>query len=37
MVTKGRKVREKDKLGVWDEQLNTIVYKIDNQEGHREL
>ena len=30
-----------DKLGVWDEQIHTTIYKIDNQQGptvqHREL
>ena len=31
----------RDKLGVWDEQIHTTAYKIDNQQGptvqHREL
>ena len=31
----------KDKLGVWDQQIHTTIYKIDNQEGptvqHRDL
>ena len=30
-----------DKLGVWDQQIHTTIYKIDKQEGptvqHREL
>ena len=35
------KVGGRDKLGVWDQQIHTTVYKIDNQQGpttqHREL
>ena len=33
--------RGKDKLGVWDQQIQTTMYKIDKQQGptvqHREL
>ena len=33
--------RERDKLGVWDQQIQTTIYKIDKQQGpavqHREL
>ena len=40
MVTKGES-SGRDKLGVWDEQIHTTVYKIDEQQGptvyHREL
>ena len=32
---------ERDKLGVWDENIHTTMFKIDNQQGptvqHREL
>ena len=39
MVTKGK--REGDKLGIWDEQIHTTIYKIGKQQGpteqHREL
>ena len=35
------KGRGRDKLGVWDQQIQTIIYKIDRQQGptvqHREL
>ena len=35
------KVRGRDKLGVWDQQIHTTIYKIDNQQGptvwHRHL
>ena len=31
MVTKGEAGREK--LGVWDWQIHTILYKIDRQQG----
>ena len=40
MITKGGRGR-RDKLGVWDEQIHTTIYKIDKQQGptvwHREL
>ena len=40
MVTKGES-RGRDKLGGWDEQIHTTVYKIDKHQGptvrHREL
>ena len=40
MVTKGEE-RRKDKLGVWDQQIQTTTYKIDKQQDptayHREL
>ena len=32
MVTKGEK-RGRDKLGVWDQQIHTTMYKIDKQQG----
>ena len=28
-----RKKGERDKLGVWDENIHTTVYKIDRQQG----
>ena len=28
------KERGRDKLGGWDEQIHTTIYKIDNQQGH---
>ena len=32
---------ERDKLGVWDQQMQTIIYRMDKQQGptvqHREL
>jgi len=31
MVTKGKREWERDKLGVWNEQLQSTVYKIDKQ------
>ena len=31
MVTKGE--RGRDKLGVWDQQIHTTIYKIDKQQG----
>ena len=31
MVTKWKQGR--DKLGVWDEQIHTTIYKIDKQQG----
>ena len=33
MVTKGEKAWERDKLGVWDQQIQTTIYKIDKQQG----
>ena len=39
-VTKGERWG-RDKLGVWDSQIHSPIYKIDNQQGpavyHREL
>ena len=32
MVTKGERGR-RDKLGVWDSNIHTTIYKIDNQQG----
>ena len=32
MVTKGKRVR-RDKLGAWDQELLTTIYKIDTQRG----
>ena len=32
MVTKGRR-DGRDKLGVWDQQIYTIMYKMDSQQG----
>ena len=26
-------MKEEDKLGVWDSQIHTIIYKIDRQQG----
>ena len=41
MVTKEGRGQERDKLAFWDEQKQTITYKIDKQQGpavqHREL
>ena len=34
MVTKGERVWGKDKLRVWDQQIQTTIYKIDKQQGH---
>ena len=31
MVTKGESGWERDKLGVWDYQIQTTMYKIDKQ------
>ena len=40
MVTKGERRGDRDKLGVWDEHIHTVIYKIhitiykiDNQQG----
>ena len=39
MATKGE--RERDKLGEWNEEIQTTIHKIDKQQGftikHREL
>ena len=32
MVPKGETVKRKDKLGVWDEQIHTTIYKINHQQ-----
>ena len=36
-----REKRGRDKLGIWDSQIHTTIYKIDKQQGptvrHREL
>ena len=32
MVTKGEKAWERDKLGVWDQQIQTTIYKTDNKD-----
>ena len=41
MVTKGEMGWERDKLGVWYQQIKTTIYKIDRQYGptvqHMEL
>ena len=31
MVTKGE--RERDKLGIWDQQIYSTIYKVDKQPG----
>ena len=33
MVTKVGGWGVRDKLGVWDQQIHTTIYKIDNQQG----
>ena len=33
MVTKGKKWSRRGKLGVWDFQIQTTIYKIDKQQG----
>ena len=33
MVTKGERGERRDKLGVWDEQIQTTMYKIGKQQG----
>ena len=33
MVTEGGKMQGRDKLGVWDQQIQATVYKIDKQQG----
>ena len=33
MVTKGKGGVGRDKLGVWDQDINAIMYKIDKQQG----
>ena len=41
MVTKGERGSREDKLGVWDQQIQTTTYKTDKQQGqnvqHREI
>ena len=41
MVTKGERGWRRDKLGVWGQQIQTNIFKIDRQQGptvqHREL
>ena len=40
MVTKGEWGSGRDKLGIWDQQIQTTMYKIDKQSPtvqHREL
>ena len=32
MVTKGEKDWERDKLGVWDQQIRTTIYKINKKQ-----
>ena len=32
-VTKGEQEEGRDKLGVWDQQVQTTTYKIDKQQG----
>ena len=40
-LPKGKQRHKRDKLGVWDQQIQTTIYKIDKQQGpsiqHREL
>ena len=40
-LPKGKGGGERDKLGVWDQQIHNTAYKIDKQQGptvqHREL
>ena len=33
MVTKGERGWGRDKLGDWDQQIQTIIYKIDKQQA----
>jgi len=33
MVTKGERQGRNDKLELWNEQIHTIIYKIDEQQG----
>ena len=33
MVTKGESGEWRDKLRVWDQQIKTIIYKIDRKQG----
>ena len=41
MVTKGERGSGEDKLGIWDQEIQTITYKTDKQQGqnvqHREI
>ena len=32
MVAKGEMEWERDKLGVWDQEIHTTIYKIDKQQ-----
>ena len=32
MITRGRRVRERDSLGVWNWHVHTAIFKIDNQQ-----
>ena len=34
VVTKGDKEGEMDKLGVWDLEIQTTIYKIGKQQGY---
>ena len=33
MVTRGKREQGKDKLRVWDQQIQTTMYKTDTQQG----
>ena len=41
MVIKREREQRRDKLGVWDQQIQTTIYKIEKQQGptvkHRKL
>ena len=41
MITKGDNMGGRDKSTAWDEHTQTVIYKIDNEQGrpieHREL
>ena len=41
MVTKGKREGGRGKIGVWDEETQTTIYKISKQKGyivqHREI
>ena len=34
MITKGENMGGMDKSRAWDEHTQTIIYKIDNEQGH---
>ena len=34
MITKGENMGGRDKSRAWDEHTQTIIYKIDNEQGH---